>query len=99
MEDGERLARRFLDGILAGDAGVIRETLADHAVLVLPRPTMSASTIAGAANLAEALARLRARYLSPSAEYGTMLANAHAAAVEWRLTATLASDGAQYDQF
>ena len=95
----EQVTRRFLDGILAGDEGVIRSTLGDDAVLVLPRPSLSGTTIAGGDNLARALVELRSRYASPTAEYGIVLGSGDAAAAEWRLSATLAASGAEYDQF
>ena len=44
----ERVARALLDGVLAGDALAIRATLADDAVLVLPRPTCAGNVVKGA---------------------------------------------------
>jgi ketosteroid isomerase-like protein len=96
---GERVARAFLDGIIAGDETAIRETLADNAVLVLPRPTAEGATIAGGANLAAALVGIGARYAAQKATYGTVLGDEQSAAVEWRLQATLRATGADYDQF
>ena len=95
----EPLVRRFLDALLAGDEGALRETLAADAVLVLPRPGMSGQTIAGADNLAAALGGLIRRYRDATARYGTVLADERSAAVEWRLTAKLVSNGADYEQF
>ncbi len=97
--ESERLARAFLDAMVVGDAAAMEATLAEDAAMVLPRPTMSGRAFAGRENLLTALVGLNARYESPRAEYGTVLAGPDAVAVEWCLTASLVSNGAPYEQF
>jgi ketosteroid isomerase-like protein len=99
QEQTEALVRRFLDGVLAADAGAITATLADGARLVLPRPTMAGRVIEGSENLADALVGLMAMYESPRSSYGTVVADGPHAVAEWRLSATIRSSGIPYEQF
>ncbi|BCQ07384.1 hypothetical protein JMUB5695_00805 [Mycobacterium heckeshornense] len=98
-ESNKQLAITFLDGLASGDQAAIRAPLADDAVLVLPRPTFSGTVINSAKNIAEAMAGLQAHYASPQARLSPVAASGSTVFAEWRLTATIADNGAPYDQF
>jgi uncharacterized protein len=95
----EEVARAFLEAILKGDPATIRATLHDDAVLVLPRPTLSGTTIRGGDNLADALADLGTQYASTTPTLGALVASDRHVIAEWRLTGTIVATGGPYDQY
>lgn len=95
----EAAIRAFLDGTLAGDKARVRSGLHPDVVFRLPRPTMLAKTVNGAANLADFMVDLlNAAYTDAHATYGVVVCNESGGVAEWRLQATLRSGG-PYDQF
>jgi uncharacterized protein len=95
----EEVARAFLDALTGGDPAEIRATLADDAVLVLPRPTLAGTTIRGGDNLAAALADLGSQYESPVPTTGVLVASGRHVIAEWRLQGRVASTRGPYDQY
>lgn len=95
-----RAIRAFLDGMLAGDKEQVLSGLHPDVALLLPRPSMSGTTIQGAENLAAFVVDLRkAAYADDAyATYGAFVVDETQGVVEWRLRATLARGG-DYDQF
>lgn len=92
--------RAFLDGTLARDKARVQSGLHPDVVFRLPRPTLAAKTISGAANLAAFMVDLNAAaYVDPRATYGVVVCNAGGGVAEWRLQATLRRNGASYDQY
>ncbi len=99
VSSAEQAARAYLDAATVADESAMRAALAEDAVLVLPRPSSSGLTIKGGANIAAFVAGLGKRYVGSVARYGAVVANETTAAVEWRRTAKLAENGADYDQY
>jgi uncharacterized protein len=98
-EANKRVALAFLDSLLSGDAASVRATLADDAVLVLPRPTLAGTTMRGADNLAAALAKLGSQYASPQPILGAVVASERHVIAEWQLKGTVVASGTPYDQY
>lgn len=96
----ERAVRAFLDGMIEGDLAAVEAAFDPKVRLVLPRPTMSGTTIDGARNLAEFVVNLaREAYVDPKTTYGAVIVDERHAMAEIRLTAKLRATGGDYDQF
>jgi len=96
----EAAIRTFLDGTLAGDKALVQSGLHPEVVFRLPRPTMIAKTVNGAANLADFMVDLLgAAYTDAHATYGVVVCNESGGVAEWRLQATLRRNGGPYDQY
>lgn len=98
-DSNQRLAVEFLNALAVGDAAGMRATLADDAVLLLPRPTFSGTAITSADAIAGSMAELGAHYASPEATLGPIVASETTVIAEWRLTAKIIATGGDYDQF
>lgn len=95
----EQAIRTFLKGLAAPDARTISSALADDAVFVFPRPSLTGTVIRGGARIGEFLEDLtRKTYARTHWNYGPIIATERHGVAEWELTGDLVS-GEAYGQF